>query len=70
MILSIIGHVSITADKTESLTVVLVVPYTLPTIFYLTAILSILNMARRIGKINLFLIRIMQNRLEEVNFHL
>lgn len=70
MILSIIGHVSITADKTESLTVVLVVPYTLPTIFYLTAILSILNMARRIGKINLFLIRIIQNRLEEVNFHL
>ena len=70
MILSIIGPVSITADKTESLTVVLVVPYTLPTIFYLTAILSILNMARRIGKINLFLIRIIQNRLEEVNFHL
>ena len=70
MILSIIGHVSMTADKTESLTIVLVVPYTLPTIFYLTAILSILNMARRIGKINLFLIRIIQNRLEEVNFHL
>lgn len=70
MILSIIGHVSVTADKTESLTIVLVVPYTLPTIFYLTAILSILNMARRIGKINLFLIRIIQNRLEEVNFHL
>lgn len=70
MILSIIGHVSMTADKTESLTIVLVVPYTLPTIFYLTAILSILNMARRIGKINLFLIRIIQNRLEEVNFYL
>lgn len=70
MILSIIGHVSMTADKTESLTIVLVVPYTLPTIFYLTTILGILNMTRRIGKIDLFLIRIIQNRLEEVNFHL